>query len=111
MKPSGSRCLLLVVEEDCLRVEGWYGKVGIGIDGAFGAGLSALEGIESNIEEVDQAEVLIVSATARVGRLEGSRMSLVGMSWRAVSAPAVLAFSQNDLSSSPYHSSLLISEM
>ena len=50
------------------------------IDGTVGASLSAPEGREENIEEVDQSEILTVSATALVGCLEVSRMSLVGKS-------------------------------
>ena len=71
------------------------------------ASLSAPEGREESSEEVDQAGVLTVSATAMVGCLEVSMMSLVGMPWRAVSAPppegppaAVLGFYLLESSSS-----------
>ena len=57
------------------------------IDGTVVASLFALEEREESIEEVDQAGVLPVSATAMVGCLEVSMMQLVGMPWRAVSAP------------------------
>lgn len=92
---------------------GRYAKGYGWIDGTIGASLSAPEGKEESIEEVDQPGVLTVSATAMVGCLEVSRMSLVGKSWRAVSAPLpppfVLGFSLLDSSSLPSLSSLLIS--
>lgn len=106
MKCSGSHCLLPVVGEDHLRARGRYAKVGAKTEGAVGAGLSAPEERERNIEGVGQAGVLTVSATAVVGYLEGRRTS-AGMSWRAVVAPFVLAFSTPDSSSSPSQSSLL----
>lgn len=90
--------------------------MGSRIDEVFGEGLSALEGTERNIEEVGQAEVLSVSSVAMVGCLEGWKMwkmSLAGMSWRAVAAPSVSLFSLRleDSSSSPSQSSLLITLM
>ena len=111
MKQSGSHCLLLVVGEDYLRFGGRYAKVGARIEWAVGVGLSAPEGTKRNIEEVGQAGVLAVSVVAMVGCLEGWRMAPAGMSWQAVSAPSVSAFSSQHSSSSPFQSFLLISVM
>lgn len=71
MRQSGSHCLLLVAGEDYLRLGRRYAKVGARADGAVGAGLSAPEETKGNIEEVGQVEVLVVSAMAMVGCLEG----------------------------------------
>ena len=68
MKQSGSHCLLLVAGGDNL---GRYAKVRARADGTAGAGLSAPEETKRNIEEVGQVEVLVVSAMAMVGCLEG----------------------------------------
>lgn len=87
-----------------MRLGASFAKVGARIDAAVGAGLSAPEGTEQNIEEVGQAEVLSVSAMVMVGCLEGWRLPLAGMSWRALSAledPSVLVSLLEDSSSSP----------
>ena len=56
-----------MVGGDYSRFLGWLAEVGGGTGGAVGVDLSAPEGREQNIEEVDQAGALIVPGMAVVG--------------------------------------------
>ena len=105
----GSHCLLLVMEEAYSGLGTRFAEVDGRSDEAVGASLSEPVEREGNIEEVGQFQDLSVSVAAMVVCLEvwNSKKSSAGLSWQAVSALPVSAFSTQDSSSSLSPSSLL----